>query len=148
VLPTAGTITDKVHRLPLRIYYEDTDVSGLVYHANYLRYFERARSDMIRLIGMDQAAMLAAPLAERLFFAVRSIQIEYIKPARYDDALVVESRLVELGAASLIMLQRLLRGEQLLCEARVRAAFLGGEGMPRRLPAAARSAMVELLVSV
>jgi acyl-CoA thioester hydrolase len=145
--PTAGYYIDKIHYLPLRVYYEDTDVSGLVYHANYLRYFERARSDMVRLIGIDQAALLAKPPEERQFFAIRSIHIEYISPAYYDDMLVVNSHLAALKAASFVIDQCLMREDKMLCKAHVQAAFLKSDGRPTRLLASARQAMQQVLIA-
>jgi acyl-CoA thioester hydrolase len=145
--PTAGCYIDKIHYLPIRVYYEDTDVSGVVYHANYLRYFERARSDMVRLVGIDQAALLAKPQNERQFFAIHSIHITYISPAYYDEALVVKSHLSRLKAASFVIDQCLMRDDKMLCKAHVQAAFLRNDGRPTRLSPQSRLAMQQVLLT-
>lgn len=142
--PPTGTIAGGVHRLPVRVYYEDTDVSGIVYHANYLRYMERARSEIMRLIGFGQQEMLSLPAGQRLFFALRSVQIEYLRPARLDDALEVRTWVVEARGASGRMAQTIHRGGEQLIDATVRVAFLGGDGRPRRLPETIRAAMLAL----
>jgi acyl-CoA thioester hydrolase len=121
-----------VHRFAVRIYFEDTDLSGIVYHANYLRYMERARSDLLRLLGIDQRAAHEGGAG---VYAVADLQIRYRAPARMDDALVVETRCTALGGATVTMDQRILRGGELLTEATVRAGFLTPEGRPRRQPA-------------
>jgi acyl-CoA thioester hydrolase len=144
--PLAGWFEGAIHYLPLRIYYEDTDASGLVYHANYLRYMERARSDVTRLLGFDQKEMLSHSEHERLFFAVRAIEIDYLKPARLDDAVMMETRHTAISAVQGRVRQRLWRGQDLLIDARVHAAFLGGDGRPRRMPAPMREAFEALVV--
>lgn len=121
-----------MHRFPVRVYFEDTDLSGIVYHANYLRFMERARSDLLRLLGIDQRAAFAAGTG---VYAVADMALRFAAPARLDDALVVETRCLAVGAATVTMDQRIRRGEELLVEARVRAAFLGPDGRPRRQPA-------------
>lgn len=118
--------------LPIRIYYEDTDFSGFVYHARYLHFFERGRTEALRELGIDQSALYVAeggPFA----FVVRRMSIEYHRPARMDDVVSVETRIIELGAATIRMAQAIRRGETLLCEAGVIIAFLGG-GKARKLP--------------
>jgi len=147
-MPSAGTLADAMHRLPIRVYFEDTDASGIVYHANYLRFMERARSDMIRLLGFDQQPMLARPVEERVFFTVRSIAIDYLRPARLDDCLTVESEVVSIGAAQGVIGQRVVRADALLAEASVRIAFLGGDGRPRRMPASLRQAFAHAFPSL
>ncbi|MCA3595639.1 MAG: tol-pal system-associated acyl-CoA thioesterase [Methylobacterium sp.] len=128
-----------MNTLPLRIYYEDTDFSGFVYHARYLHFFERGRTEALRAIGVDQRALFEAeggPFA----FVVRHMTIDFKSPARMDDLVTVETRITELGAASLVMAQGLLRGDTVLCRARVEIAHLAG-GKPRRFPANLRSAL-------
>lgn len=129
--PTQGRLYGREHRLPVRVYFEDTDLSGVVYHANYLRWMERGRSAMLRLIGVDQRAALDAGEGA---YAVASLTISYHAPARLDDAVVVVSRLVGLRAASCLIHQRVMRGRQLLAEAEVTAAFVAPDGRPRRQP--------------
>ncbi|WP_448585376.1 YbgC/FadM family acyl-CoA thioesterase [Thermaurantiacus sp.] len=116
----------------MRVYFEDTDLSGVVYHANYLRYMERARSDLLHLIGVDQRACLEAGGG---VYAVADLEIRYRAPARLGDDLLVETRCLGVGAASVTMAQRILRGPRLLAEARVRAGFLSCDGRPQRQPA-------------
>ncbi|WP_237480976.1 tol-pal system-associated acyl-CoA thioesterase [Lichenibacterium dinghuense] len=120
-----------VHRLAVRVYYEDTDFSGVVYHANYLRYFERGRTELLRDLGVDQASLFAAE--PPLGFAVARIEVDFRRPARMDDLLDVETRVAELGGASLTMHQRLTRGGDLLVEATVRVAAVS-RGRAARLP--------------
>jgi acyl-CoA thioester hydrolase len=135
--PPSGLFDGPLHLFPVRVYYEDTDLSGLVYHANYLRWFERARSDMLRLLGIDQRA--AAEAGEGTY-TVAELTIRYLAPARLDDALTIATEVSELGAASVRLRQRALRDGGLLAEARVRVGFIGSGGRPRRQPAAWRAA--------
>jgi acyl-CoA thioester hydrolase len=121
-----------VHRFPVRVYFEDTDLSGIVYHANYLRFMERARSDLLRVIGIDQRGAHARGEG---VYAVADMALRFVAPARLDDDLVVETRCLEVGGATVTMAQRILRGPDLLTDARVRAAFLTPAGRPRRQPA-------------
>jgi acyl-CoA thioester hydrolase len=121
-----------VHRFAVRVFFEDTDLSGVVYHANYLRYMERARSDLLRLLGIGQRAAFEAGDG---VYAVADLQIRYLAPARLDDALVVETRCTALGGATVTMQQRVQRADTLLTEASVRAGFLTPAGRPRRQPA-------------
>lgn len=120
------------HLFPVRIYYEDTDLSGIVYHANYLRYMERARSDMLRLAGIDQRA---ASESGEGHYAVADLQIKYKSPARLDDELVVTSTVEEIRAASCVIRQIIRRGDVILTEGQITAAFITPEGRPRRQPA-------------
>ena len=140
--PPSGLFDGPLHRFAVRAYYEDTDLSGVVYHANYLRWFERARSDLVRLLGIDQRA--AVENGEGAY-AISDIAIRYLSPARLDDTVLIESRAEEVGAASCRILQRALRGETLLAEARVRVGFVGPEGRPKRQPAAWRAAFTRLM---
>jgi acyl-CoA thioester hydrolase len=135
--PYTGRFDGARHLFALRVYYEDTDLSGIVYHANYLRWFERARSDMLRLLGIDQRAALEAGEG---VYSVADLFIRYLAPARLDDAVTIESTAIELGAASVRLNQRALRGETLLAEAQVRVGFVSPEGRPRRQPEAWRKA--------
>lgn len=130
--PESGVIKEGVHYFPVRTYFEDTDLSGLVYHANYLRFMERARSDLLRVLGIDQQAAFASGEG---VYAVASLELRYARPARMGDALTVETRGSALAAASLQLAQRIYRGDALLTDGTVRIAFLSREGRPRRQPA-------------
>ncbi|MDB5688436.1 MAG: 4-hydroxybenzoyl-CoA thioesterase [Sphingomonas bacterium] len=131
--PYAGGFADGIHRFALRVYFEDTDLTGIVYHANYLRYLERARSDMLRAAGIDQRR---AHEAGEGAYAVADLAIRYRRPARLEDALVVHSRVAGVRAASCLIHQRVMRGDEVLAEAEVTAAFLSPDGRPRRQPRA------------
>lgn len=121
-----------MHRFAVRVYFEDTDFSGVVYHANYLRYMERARSDLLRVAGIDQRTAFEDGVG---VYVVRDLRIGYVAPARLDDDLIIETRVAELGAAVVTMTQHVRCADRLLAEATVRAAFLSPEGRPRRQPA-------------
>lgn len=135
--PSGGRFDGAVHRFAVRVYFEDTDLSGVVYHANYLRWFERARSDMLRLLAIDQRA---AQEAGEGAYAVSELTIRYHAPARLDDTVHIESRVEAIRAASARMHQRASRGGDLLAEARLRVGFVGADGRPRRQPARWRQA--------
>jgi acyl-CoA thioester hydrolase len=143
-VPASGRLDGALHRFAVRVYYEDTDLSGVVYHANYLRWFERARSDMLRLVGVDQRA--AADAGEG-FFAVADIALRYAAPARLEDDVVIETRALEIGAASVRLNQRAMRGDTLLAEGTLRIGFISPDGRPRRQPAGWREAFNTLLPS-
>jgi acyl-CoA thioester hydrolase len=130
--PQSGHIDGARHLFAVRVYYEDTDLSGMVYHANYLRWFERARSDMLRLLGIDQRASAEAGVGN---YAVADLAIRYAAPARLDDAVVISTTLDHLGAASVRLCQRALRDDLLLAEVQVRVGFVAPDGRPRRQPA-------------
>ena len=134
----SGVLENGTHTLPVRVYYEDTDFSGLVYHAGYLRFLERGRTDYLRLAGIDQSALHAG--GEGIVFVVRRMLIDYLKPARMDDILMVETRVAELRGASLVMAQRILRDREPLVNADVRVAALG-QGRPARIPDALRQVL-------
>ena len=141
--PPSGLITGPVHRFTVRAYFEDTDLSGVVYHANYLRWFERARSDFVRLLGIDQRAANEAGLGA---FAVAELTIRYLAPARLDDAVLIETTCAELRAASCRMHQRAYREDaSLLTESRLRIGFVAPDGRPRRMPAAWRAAFASIV---
>ncbi len=131
--PATGRIADGEHRFPLRVYFEDTDLSGVVYHANYLRYMERARSDMLRGAGIDQRAAHEGGIGT---YAIANLAIRYRAPARLDDDLLVLSRVMDTKAASCVIHQRVMRGGLLIADAEIVAAFLSPEGRPRRQPPA------------
>src|SRR5687768_8472589 len=135
--PPSGTFQGPLHLFPVRVYYEDTDLSGIVYHANYLRWFERARSDLLRLVGIDQRA--AAEAGEGTY-TVADLTIRYVAPAKLDDAVIIETRATEIRAASVSLHQRASRDGELLAEAHLRVGFISPEGRPRRQPDAWRVA--------
>jgi acyl-CoA thioester hydrolase len=131
------------HRLTIRVYYEDTDLAGVVYYANYLRFIERGRSEALRELGVDQAAMKR----ERgVVFVVRSLKIDYHTPALYDDVLEVRTRVARLRGASVEMAQEVWRAEDCLSRAAVTVACMDGAGRPQRLPPDVRTALEQLEV--
>ena len=131
--PAGGRFEGREHLFPLRVYFEDTDLSGVVYHAHYLRYLERARSDMLRLAGIDQRAVHDAGEGA---YAVADLSIRYRAPARLDDALLVVSRVAMVRAASVVIHQTVRRGSLVLTQAEVTAALVAPSGRPKRQPAA------------
>lgn len=126
------------HRFELRVYYEDTDLAGIVYYANYLRFIERARSEWVRAVGVDQRRLRAEA---GLVFAVRRLEADYLRPAVFDDLLEVTTELVELGGARIVLDQAVWRGEERLFAARVVLVCVGGEERAARLPAEVRAAL-------
>ena len=130
-----GTLEGDTHLYAVRVYYEDTDLSGITYHANYLRWFERARSDLLRRLDIDQRAAIEAGEGA---YAVSAINLKYLRPARLDDDVLIETRCTELKAASCRMHQLAFRlaGKQreLLAEAHLRVGFVSPEGRPKRQP--------------
>ncbi len=132
----AGKIEDGVHRLPVRVYYEDTDFSGAVYHANYLKFCERGRSDCLRLLGVHHHELHWHETEGRMGFVVRRMVCDFLRPARIDDLLVVESRFLALRGARMEIAQRVVRGDEVLFTAEVMAALVDGNGRPKRMPAA------------
>ena len=131
-LPYQGRFEAGVHRFAVRVYFEDTDLTGIVYHANYLRFMERGRSDMLRCIGIEQQAIMAAGQG---YYAVHDMQLTWHAPARLDDALVVHSRVVQVRAAATVIAQDIWRGDTRLTSGVVTAAWLGANGRPQRQPA-------------
>ena len=129
------------HQITIRVYYEDTDLAGVVYYANYLRFIERARTEALRDLGIDQAALKR----ERgLVFVVCRLTIDYLAPAVFDDLLEVRTRVTRLRGASLEMAQEVWRGETCLCRAAVTIACMGAAGRPQRLPGDVRVALARL----
>lgn len=131
--PASGLLEDGEHAFPVRVYFEDTDLTGVVYHANYLRFMERARSDLLRMLGIDQRA---AKESGEGHYAVAEVAIRYLAPARLDDDLVVRSRVTQLTPARCVIDQAIWRGETRLTRGSVTVAFLDLAGRPRRQPAA------------
>ena len=130
--PSAGWLEGREHVLPVRIYYEDTDFTGVVYHANYLRYFERGRSDFFRVMGISHTAFLALP--EPTAFSVIRIELDFKRAARIDDALLVRTTYDSVTGARLNVSQRIFRGEELIAEAAVTAVCIDLKGRARRPP--------------
>ncbi len=141
--PTAGRIEDAAHLLPVRVYYEDTDFTGLVYHARYLQFLERGRSDFLRLLGVVHADLLARP--DPLVFAVTRMQLAFKAGARIDDTLVVRTRFAAASGARLVLEQTVVRGETVLLDAEVEAVCLTPGGRPRRAPQDLVDAIAPLL---
>lgn len=127
-----------IHRIPVRVYYEDTDLAGIVYYANYLKFIERGRTDWLRDLGVDQGALKDR---EGVVFAVRRLEADYLSPARFDDLLAVETDVRQMTAARILVDQRVLRGDAVLFAARVTLACLSARGRPLRIPAALRKAI-------
>lgn len=139
--PASGRFDGPVHRLGMRVYFEDTDLSGVVYHANYLRWFERARTEMLRLLGIEQRAVQEAGEGA---YAVTELAIRYLAPARLDDAIVIESSAEQIRPASCRLVQRAFKQDALLAEARLRVGFVGADGRPRRQPDAWRRTLASI----
>ncbi|HYD88199.1 MAG TPA: YbgC/FadM family acyl-CoA thioesterase [Vitreimonas sp.] len=131
--PSAGRFEGRVHFLPVRIYYEDTDFTGLVYHANYLRYFERGRSDFLRLAGIHHTELLNGP--DPMGFAVNKITLEFVQPARIDDALRVRTVFETMRGPRIFISQLLLRGTDTLAQAQLEVCCISLTGRPRKPPA-------------
>ncbi len=127
-----------MHRHDIRVYYEDTDLAGVVYYANYLRFLERGRTEALRALGIDQGRLKAEA---GLVFVVARVEIDYRAPARFDDVVTVETALARRTPARVVMAQAVRRGEALLVEAEVTVACMGADGRPRRLPEAVAAAL-------
>jgi acyl-CoA thioester hydrolase len=132
----SGRLTKRGHALPVRVYFEDTDFSGAVYHASYLRFFERGRSDFLRLLGISHRELAADGSA----FAVRTMTVSFNRAARIDDVVEVLTEVSEVGGARVVLRQWVMRGRESVAEASVTVVLVGAEGRPRRLPAAIRQA--------
>lgn len=124
------------HQLHIRVYYEDTDLAGIVYYANYLKFIERARTEWVRGLGIDQGALQRE---QGIVFAVRRVEADYLRPARFDDLLCVTTALVEMGGARIVLDQAVLRGDERLFAARVVLVCLSQAGAAARLPAEVRA---------
>ena len=137
-----GVISDGLHSQQVRVYYEDTDFSGIVYHANYLRFMERGRTNHLRLMGADQHALFAEAQAETpgFTFVVRSMHLDFLRPARMDDLLDVVTWPVAVKGASITLAQEVRRGDEVLVTAEVRVAFIC-EGRARPIPKSLRLLM-------
>jgi acyl-CoA thioester hydrolase len=129
----AGELVESGHRLTQRVYYEDTDFSGVVYHARYLHFLERGRTDYLRCLGCEQSALLSAD-QEGLVFVVHRMEIDFKQPARMDDILTIQTVTEKAGGAKMVLSQEIRCGETLLIAARVVIAVINRMGRPRRLP--------------
>ena len=130
----SGKLTPDGHRLHARVYYADTDFSGVVYHARYLEFFERGRSDFLRLAGVHHTELADGKHGEKLVWVVKRMEIDFRAPARIDDVLTIDTRTEKVSGARIFMAQQLKRGDDLLVEARVEAAIISENGRPRRFP--------------
>jgi acyl-CoA thioester hydrolase len=141
-IPLNGEIRDGRHFLTVRVYYEDTGFTGVVYHANFLRYLERGRTNHLRLIGADHRALLEATEKEApdFDFVLRSMTLDFLRPARMDDVLEIVTEPEVVKGASIILHQRVMRGDEILVEASVRVAFVSG-GRARSIPNPLRIAL-------
>ncbi len=131
IVPALGQFASGTHHFPVRVYFEDTDLTHIVYHANYLRYMERARTEMLRALGIEAQAMLDAGDG---YYSVHEMHVTYLAPAKLDDILTVRSRVVQVRAAATVIGQDVWRGDQPLTRGRVTAAWLAMNGRPQRQP--------------
>ncbi len=140
--PYAGQLVGREHQLPVRIYYEDTDFTGVVYHANYLRYFERGRSDFFRIVGVSHSALLERP--DPAAFTITKMTVEFKRAARIDDALLVRTTYDSVRGPRLFITQRITRGEELIATAQVEAACIDLKGRARKPPPGMAEALAPL----
>lgn len=129
-----GELTPIGHRLLARVYFADTDFSGVVYHARYLEFFERGRSDFLRLAGVHHTELADGKHGEKMVWVVRRMEIVFHAPARIDDILTIDTKTVNVSGARIFMEQRIRRGDTALVDAKVEAAIIGESGRPRRFP--------------
>lgn len=137
----AGRIEGETHVLPIRVYFEDTDCAGVVYHANFLKFCERARSDFIRLLGIEHQGLANPAQGEPAVFVVHRVEIDYLKPGRLDDVLEVVTSCAEIGNASLKLAQDVRRDGTLIARALVSVVLVSRSGKPQRLGALVRDAL-------
>ncbi|NQV79920.1 MAG: tol-pal system-associated acyl-CoA thioesterase [Alphaproteobacteria bacterium] len=144
--PTSGRLDGAgIHHLPIRVYYEDTDAAGIVYYANYLKFIERARTDMMRLLGVTHSRMASQ---DGLSFVVRSCAVKYRKPARLDDDLDIRTRIQRIRGPVLDVLQDVHRGDDLLVSTDLRIACMNGEGRVQSLPSRISAAFARIVQPV
>ncbi|MDP9838833.1 acyl-CoA thioester hydrolase [Neorhizobium huautlense] len=129
----SGELIENGHRLVQRVYYEDTDFSGLIYHARYLHFLERGRSDYLRCLGCEQSQLIAVD-DEGLVFVVHRMEIDFKQPARMDDVITIQTITEKAGGAKMVLNQEIRRGDTLLISAKVVIAVINKHGRPRRLP--------------
>ena len=137
----AGRVEGETHVLPVRVYFEDTDFTGLVYHANFLKFCERGRSDFIRNLGIDHRSLENPDAGEPAVFVVRRIEVDYLRPAHIDEVLEVVTRCGEIGGATLVLLQEVRRGETVLARLKVSVVLVSKAGKPQRLGKLVREAL-------
>lgn len=137
----AGRIEGDTHILPVRVYFEDTDFTGLVYHANFLKFCERGRSDFIRMLGIDHRSLANPKEGEPSVFVVRRIEVDYLKPARIDEVLEVVTRCTQLGGATLVLSQEVRRDGVALARLKVSVVLVSEAGKPQRLGQLVRGAL-------
>ena len=142
--PTSGRIADGRHVLPLRVYYEDTDAQGIVYYANWLRFLERGRTELLRMLGLEHSTLRAD---SSINWVVRRCTIDYLKPGRLDETIDIVTGCGEMRGASLDMIQEARRGGDLLVRAELLIACMGEHGRPARLPAQARDALQTVVLT-
>ena len=135
---SAPSATGMTHSMPLRVYYEDTDAAGIVYYANYLKFAERGRTEMMRALGFAHSRIEAQT---GTIFTVRRLSADYCGPARLDDALSVDTRVLEIGGATVLLDQRICRDGEVLVALELLVACVGHDGRPRRIPAGLRAAL-------
>lgn len=140
-VPTSGRLVNGAHVLPLRVYYEDTDAAGIVYYANWLRFLERGRTELLRLLGQEHRALREE---RNVHWVVRRCAIDYLKPARLDETLDIVTNCGDLRGASLDMLQHARRGDEILVRAELTVACMGAAGRPVRLPPLVRTALAQV----
>ncbi len=141
-LPLSGRIVGGVHIFPVRVHWEDTDAGGIVYHASYLRFMERGRSEMLRVLGLNQVVMMKT---HGINYVVTNLQIDYRAPARFDTALQVHTSVQHMGHSRLDFRQVISAGEQIFTEAQVRCAGIGEDGKPQPAPQVVRAAFLPVL---
>jgi acyl-CoA thioester hydrolase len=138
-MPPGGWMEDRTHVFPVRVYYEDTDFSGFVYHASYLKFIERGRSEFLRICGIGHRELLNAP--EPLFWTVRNIDITYLRPARIEDALTARTQVAGITGARMLLRQWIERSGEMLTRASLEVCLIGSAGRPRRVPGTIRKQM-------
>lgn len=138
----AGRLDGETHVLPVRVYFEDTDFSGIVYHGAFVRFLERGRSDFVRLLGVGHESLAAGDHGEPLAFAVARLVIDYRAPARIDDVVEVRTRTVRSTGVRMVLEQKITCGERLLVDAEVTVVLIDREGRARRMPESLRAALV------
>ena len=141
---TRGRMVGRTHHFPVRVYYADTDAGGMVYHAVYLNYAERARTEMMRLIGFDHIGLYKR---HGILIGVRAAELDYLRPALLDDLLEMRSELEELGGASMRLRQDVWRADQEIARISIRLAFIGADGRPARIPEDMRAAVQEFVTA-
>jgi acyl-CoA thioester hydrolase len=137
----SGRIEGDTHVLPVRVYFEDTDFAGVIYHANYLKFCERGRSDFIRLLGIHHQALADPKNGDPSVFVVRKVDIDFLRPGRLDDVLEVVTRCTEIGGASLTLSQEVRRGEMVLARALITVVLVSAAGKPQRIGTLIRGAL-------